>query len=223
MIYIYILSILFTSCIKIYDDLIDYYKLNHGNTIIEFIKIIITFTLTLLLAYSNNVYIYISLFFAFGFSIFSIEAYFSDEYFKFITIIFGIILLFLIKVFFRQFNIKHFLIFSILSNIQAYPLLLQEKIIIPFQDKIPFLKKIQKKINKLQIEDAEVSYTKLKIRLSAVIVGIIQLFFINKYISNYFKLSYNSYNGIVISNLAFISYYLTSVIHQTYVLYNNIP
>ena len=135
----------------------------------------------------------------------------------------------MIKIFFRQFNIKYFLVFSILSSIQAYPLFFQEKITIPFQDIIPFqkikiiLKKIQKILEKIQIKDEEIGYNKLKIRLLGVITIIIQLLLINGPICNYFKISYNSYHAIIINNLILLSYYLTSVIHQTYVLYQNIP
>lgn len=220
--YIYILSVLFSICIKIYDELIDYYKLEHGNDIIEFIKIITIFILTLIITYSNNFYTYITLFFSLGMSIFLKKEYFGDVFFKFITIIFGIISLILIKIFFKQFNIKYFLVFIILSSIQFYPLFFQEKITIPFQDIIP-LKKIQIILEKIQIKDEEIGYNKLKIRLLGVITIIIQLLLINGPICNYFNISYNSYHAIIINNLILLSYYLTSVIHQTYVLYQNIP
>ena len=218
MIYIYILSILFIFFLKIYDDLSDFYNIKHGTALTESIKIITTILLTLILVYSNNVYIYFIFFCALAFSVVSTDAYFDNTFFGCFTIIFGIILLILIKLFFVKIIFKDFVIVAILNLIQAYPIFIQEQIIIPFQN-ISFFSKIQKIINKFQIKDEEIGYNKLKIRLLGVITCIIQLLLINGYVSNYFKLSTNAYFSITTTCLVYLTYYLTSVIHQTYVLY----
>jgi hypothetical protein len=221
MIYIYILSILFIFFLKIYDDLSDFYNINHGTALTESIKLIITILVTLIIVYSNNVYVYSSILTALSFAIFSTDAYFDNVYFGCFTIIFGIILLILIKLFFVKINFKELIIIGIFISINGFPLLLQEKIIIPFQN-ISFFSFIQKIVNKIQIKDEEIGYNKLKIRVLGIITCILQLLFINGYVSNYFKLSTNAYFSITTNCLVYLTYYLTSVIHQTYVLYKNI-
>ena len=208
--YIYILTVLFATLIKIYDDLVDYYKMRHGCSLAELLKVIITCIFTLLLFNSNNLYIQLIILNVLSSSIFYTKSYFQDRYFKAFTLVFWIISFIIVNMNYNNINIKYSIILLSIAFLQFIMYVLQEKS--NLMDDLG--------LNKFQIKDEEVGKNKLYFRLISVIIAIIFLLYGNNKVKNHFKI--DDFKWLVAANcqsLIILSYSFVSIIQQFKILY----